>query len=101
MPVERVGAQRRQTAARLPRRGAQHQRRQENKWNKAMNRDPTSASVPGMDKQAEADLWQRYGAKHGVWTEAMLIAPGRGKEGNKWFTLIDSRSAAETAGVAI
>ena len=54
-----------------------------------------------MDKQAEADLWQHYGAKHGVWTEAMLIALGRGKEGNKWFSLIDSRSAAETAGVAI
>ena len=65
-----------------------------------MNRDPTSASVPGGDKQAEEDLWQRYGAERGVWTEAMLITLGRGKEGNKWFSLIDSRSAAETAGVA-
>ena len=65
-----------------------------------MNRDQPSASVPGTDKQAEADLWQRYGAKRGVWTEAMLIALERGKEGSKWFSLIDSRSAAETAGVA-
>ena len=65
-----------------------------------MNRDSTSASVPIMDKQAEEDLWQRYGAKRGVWTKPMLIALGRGKEGNKWFSLIDSRSAAETADVA-
>ena len=65
-----------------------------------MNRDQPSASVPGTDKQAEADLWQRHGAKRGVWTEAMLIALERGKEGSKWFSLIDSRSAAETAGVA-
>jgi len=65
-----------------------------------MNRDQPSASVPGTDKQAEADLWQRYGAKRGVWTEAMLIALEGGKEGSKWFSLIDSRSAAETAGVA-
>ena len=65
-----------------------------------MNREPKSASVPAGDKQAEEDLWQRYGAERGVWTEAMLIALGRGKEGSKWFSLIDSRSAAETAGVA-
>ena len=65
-----------------------------------MNRDPTSAPVPAGDKQAEEDPWQRYGAKRGVWTEAMLIALEGGKEGNKWFSLIDSRSAAETAGVA-
>jgi len=65
-----------------------------------MNRDPTSASVPGTDKQAEADLWQRYGAKHGVWTEAMLIALGRGKEGNKWFTLIDKVRSEKTLGMA-
>jgi hypothetical protein len=65
-----------------------------------MNRDPKSASVPARDKQAEEDLWQRYGAERGVWTEAMLITLGRGKEGNKRFSLIDSRSAAQTAGVA-
>jgi len=65
-----------------------------------MNRDSTSAPVPGTDKQAEADLWQRYGAKHGVWTEAMLIALGRGKEGNKWFSLIDKVRSERTLGMA-
>ena len=65
-----------------------------------MNRDSTSAPVPGTDKQAEADLWQRYGAKHGVWTEAMLIALGRGKEGNKWFSLIDKVRSENTLGMA-
>ena len=53
-----------------------------------MNRDQPSASVPGTDKQVEADLWQRYGAKRGVWTEAMLIALERGKEGSsEWRPL--------------
>lgn len=65
-----------------------------------MNRDQTSASVPGTDKQAEADLWQCYGAKRGVWTEAMLIALGRGKEGNKWFSLIDKVRSVGTLGMA-
>jgi RNA-directed DNA polymerase len=65
-----------------------------------MNRDPTSAPVPGGDKQAEEDLWQRYGAERGVWTEAMLIALGRGKEGNKWFSLIDKVRSGKTLGMA-
>ncbi len=65
-----------------------------------MNRDEPSASVPAGDKQAEEDLWQRYGAERGVWTEAMLIALGRGKEGNKWFSLIDKVRAVKTLGMA-
>jgi RNA-directed DNA polymerase len=65
-----------------------------------MNRDPKSASVPGTDKQAEEDLWQRHGAERGVWTEAMLIALGRGKEGNKWFSLIDKVRSVKTLGMA-
>ena len=86
-----------------------------------MNRDSTSASVPSGDKQAEEDLWQRYGAERGVWTEAMLIALGRGKEGaerqrdrqptgcpagasgsesNKWFSLIDKVRSVKTLGMA-
>lgn len=37
----------------------------------------------------EEDLWQRHGAKRGVWTEPMLAALERGLKGNKWFSLID------------
>lgn len=37
----------------------------------------------------EEDLWQRYGAERGVWTEPMLMALERGLQGNKWFSLID------------
>jgi RNA-directed DNA polymerase len=65
-----------------------------------MNREEPSASVPGTDKQAEADLWQRYGAKRGVWTEAMLIAFEGGKEGTKWFSLIDKVRSVKTLGMA-
>lgn len=65
-----------------------------------MNREPKSASVPAGDKQAEEDLWQRYGAERGVWTEAMLIALGRGKEGSKWFSLIDKVRSVKTLGMA-
>jgi RNA-directed DNA polymerase len=42
-----------------------------------------------MDKQGEEDLWQRYGAQRGVWTEKMLMALDRGVKGNVWFSLID------------
>ena len=42
----------------------------------------------------------RYGAERGVWTEAMLIALERGKEGNKWFSLIDKVRSVETIGMA-
>lgn len=65
-----------------------------------MNREPESASVPAGDKQAEEDLWQRCGAERGVWTEAMLIALGRGKEGSKWFSLIDKVRSVKTLGMA-
>ena len=30
-----------------------------------------------MDKQGEEDLWQRYGAEHGVWSQKMLMALDR------------------------
>lgn len=65
-----------------------------------MNRDSPSASVPARDKQAEEDLWQRYRAERGVWTEAMLIALGREKQGNKWFSLIDKVRSGKTLGIA-
>lgn len=54
-----------------------------------MNREEHSTEVPARDKQVEEDLWQRYGAEHGVWTEPMLMALERGLKGNKWFSLID------------
>ena len=65
-----------------------------------MNCEEKSASVPTRDKQAEEDLWQRHGAKRGVWTEAMLIALERGKEGSKWFSLIDKVRSVKTLGMA-
>jgi hypothetical protein len=34
-----------------------------------------------MDKQGEEDLWQRYGAEHGVWTLKMLEALHSGVKG--------------------
>lgn len=66
------------------------------------NRDPTSTSVPPAtaDKQVEEDLWQRHGAKRGVWTKNMLIALARGMEGNKWFSLIDKIGSERTLGMA-
>jgi RNA-directed DNA polymerase len=54
-----------------------------------MNREEPSAPVPGRDKQAEEDLWQRHKAERGVWSEPMLAALARGLEGRKWFSLID------------
>jgi hypothetical protein len=39
-----------------------------------MRREETSAPVPIRDKQAEEDLWQRYKAERGVWTEPILMA---------------------------
>jgi hypothetical protein len=65
-----------------------------------MTRETQSAPVPARDKQAEEDLWQRYGAERGVWTESMLIALDRGKEGNKWFSLIDKVRSERTLGMA-
>jgi len=54
-----------------------------------MTREEPPVSVPERDKQAEEDLWQRYKAERGVWTEPMLAALERGLKGNKWFSLID------------
>ena len=65
-----------------------------------MNSEDTSASVPATDKQAEEDLWQRYGAERGVWTESMLIALERGLKGNMWFSLIDRVASERTLGIA-
>ncbi len=65
-----------------------------------MNREETPATVPERDKQAGDDLWQRYGAERGVWTESMLIALERGIKGNKWFSLIDKVASERTLGIA-
>jgi RNA-directed DNA polymerase len=65
-----------------------------------MNREEQSASVPDKDKQAEEDLWQRYGAERGVWSKSMLIALEKGIEGNKWFSLIDKVRSEVTLGIA-
>lgn len=46
-------------------------------------------SVPEKDKQGGDDLWQRYGAQRGVWSEKMLETLHREGKGNKWFSLID------------
>lgn len=54
-----------------------------------MTREEPPVTVPERDKQAEEDLWQRYKAERGVWTEPMLAALERGLKGNKWFSLID------------
>jgi RNA-directed DNA polymerase len=54
-----------------------------------MKHEEPSATVPARDKQAEEDLWQRYKAERGIWSEPMLAALERGIKGNKWFSLID------------
>jgi RNA-directed DNA polymerase len=59
-----------------------------------------SAPVPAGDKQAEEDLWQRYGAERGVWTGPMLAALERGLKGNKWFSLIDKVASERTLELA-
>jgi hypothetical protein len=61
-----------------------------------MNREEPSTEVPARDKQVEEDLWQRHGAERGVWTEPMLEALERGVQGNKWFSLIDSRAKRDS-----
>ena len=63
-----------------------------------MKGEGKSASVPETDKQAEEDLWQRYGAERVVWTENMLMALEKGVKGNKWFSLIDKVVAERTLG---
>ena len=65
-----------------------------------MTDEATSARVPAKDKQAEEDLWQRYKAERGVWTEPMLAALQKGVKGNKWFSLIDKVVSERTLGLA-
>ena len=74
--------------------------RQEGGSAETTNREEPSARVPARDKQAEEDLWQRYKAERGVWTEPMLAALERGLEGNKWFSLIDKVSKERTLQLA-
>jgi len=64
-----------------------------------MNREETPAKVPEKGKQAREDLWQRYGAERGVWTESMLKALEEGVKGNKWFSLIDKVASERTLGI--
>ena len=63
--------------------------------------EATSPSVPATDKQGEEDLWQRYGAERGVWSEKMLAAlRDSGAKGKKWFSLIDKVYAEGTLRLA-
>jgi RNA-directed DNA polymerase len=61
-----------------------------------MKHEEPSVLVPERYKQAEEDLWQRYKAERGVWSEPMLAALERGLKGNKWFSLIDKVWSART-----
>jgi RNA-directed DNA polymerase len=54
-----------------------------------MKCEEPSTQVSARDKQGEEDLWQRYKAERGVWSESMLAALERGVKGNKWFSLAD------------
>lgn len=68
-----------------------------------MRREEQPASVPGgsPDRREGEDLWQRYGAKPGVWTKPMLRAlENGGPKGNKWFSLIDKVASERTLGMA-
>lgn len=75
-----------------------------------MNHEPQNTSaVPARDKpqgeatqpsQGSSDLWARYGAERGIWSEAMLNALERGIKGNKWFSLTDKIVAERTLGKA-
>jgi RNA-directed DNA polymerase len=58
--------------------------------------EATPARVPEGDKQAGEDLWQRYGAERGIWSEKMLAALQQGVKGNQWFSLIDKVYAERT-----
>jgi len=61
------------------------------------DREVTSPRVPpNADKQGEEDLWQRYGAERGIWSEKMLAALEKGVKGSRWFSLIDKVDRADT-----
>lgn len=66
-----------------------------------MNREEQPPKVPAKDKPEGEDLWQRYGAERGVWTEAMLTTlHHRRVRGNKWYSLIDKVSHERTLEIA-
>lgn len=65
-----------------------------------MTGESTSAQVPERDRQAEEDLWQRYKAERGVWTEPMLAALAGGMKDKKWFSLADKIQSDRTLGLA-
>jgi RNA-directed DNA polymerase len=65
------------------------------------DREATSPKVPRQaDKQGEEDLWQRYGAERGIWSEKMLVALEKGVKGNRWFSLIDKLARGDTLAMA-
>lgn len=65
------------------------------------DREATSPKVPRQaDKQGEEDLWQRYGAERGIWSEKMLVALEKGVKGNRWFSLVDKIARADTLAMA-
>ena len=63
-------------------------------------REARSPEVPATGKQGEEDLWQRYKAERGVWSEKMLVALEKGVKGNVWFSLIDKVYADKTLALA-
>jgi len=65
-----------------------------------MQNEDQPALVPCGDRQVGEDLWHRYGAERGVWTENMLKALDKGVKGNKWFSLIDKVASERTLGMA-
>ena len=60
------------------------------------SREGTPPVVPATDTQGGEDLWQRYKAERGVWSQRMLEALERGVKGGKWFSLIDKLYADRT-----
>lgn len=67
---------------------------------KEAQHEAPSARVPARDRPAEEDLWQRYKAERGVWTEPMLAALERGMKENKWYSLSDKVCADRTLELA-
>ena len=63
-------------------------------------REARSPEVPTAGKQGEEDLWHRYRAERGVWSEKMLVALEEGVKGNVWFSLIDKVNADWTLTLA-
>lgn len=61
---------------------------------------PASVRPEGAAKQAGEDLWERYGAERGIWSEKMLRTLARGVKGGKWFSLVDKVYAERTLSLA-